>query len=75
MKDENRIILADELFEQIAEWKFPADKFLNDYFRRNRFVGSKDRRFLYDAIYAKIRSLGTAQNGCENIFQMILMRK
>ena len=58
MKDENRIVLAEELFAQIAEWKFPADKFLNDYFRRNRFVGSKDRRFLYDTVYARIRGLG-----------------
>lgn len=60
MKPENRDILAEELFAQIAEWKFPADKFLNDYFRKNRFVGSKDRRYLYDKIYSKIRSLGDA---------------
>lgn len=58
MQHENRITLAEELFAQIAEWKFPADKFLNDYFRTHRFVGSKDRRFLYDEIYAKIRGLG-----------------
>lgn len=58
MKPENRVILAEELFQEIAQWTFPADKFLNDYFRRNRFVGSKDRRFLYDEIYAKIRGLG-----------------
>jgi len=51
--------LADELFAEIAQWKFPADKFLNDYFRTHRFVGSKDRRYLYDAIYEKIRALGS----------------
>lgn len=59
MTPENRVILANELFEHIAQWTFPADKFLNDYFRKNRFVGAKDRRYLYDEIYAKIRGLGT----------------
>lgn len=58
MTPENRIILADQLFAEIAQWKFPADKYLNDYFRTHRFVGSKDRRYLYDAIYGKIRALG-----------------
>lgn len=58
MQHENRVKLAEELFSEISQWKFPADKFLNDYFRTHRFVGSKDRRFLYDEIYAKIRALG-----------------
>ncbi len=58
MKPENQLKLADELFAEISAWKFPADKFLNNYFRNNRFVGSKDRRFISDYVYSKIRSLG-----------------
>ena len=42
----------------------PADRILADWFRANRFAGSKDRRAIRELVYAAIRACGPApENG------------
>lgn len=50
--------IADGIFAEIAEWKKPADQILNNFFRQNRSLNSRNRRFIQAAVYDKIRSLG-----------------
>jgi 16S rRNA (cytosine967-C5)-methyltransferase len=56
--NERHIPLAEELFAKISMLEQPADKFLNNYFRSNHWLGSKERRFISEYIYTKIRGLG-----------------
>jgi 16S rRNA (cytosine967-C5)-methyltransferase len=48
--------LAAEIWDLIRNAADPADRWLGDYFRRNRKrIGSQDRRYLTEAIYACFR--------------------
>ncbi|GAA3795256.1 RsmB/NOP family class I SAM-dependent RNA methyltransferase [Qipengyuania pelagi] len=40
----------------------PADRILGDWFKQNRFAGSKDRRAIRELVYAAIRACGPVPN-------------
>ena len=58
MNNEKLTALAEELFAEISTWEFPTDKYLNIYYRRHHYIGSKERRFITEYIYGKIRAMG-----------------
>lgn len=43
----------------------PLDLFLRNYFKNHRAVGSKDRKFICDSLYAMIRWKGLIDHFCE----------
>lgn len=55
MKDASRVQAIIETLESIFEDKFPADNILDKYFKDRRYIGSKDRRFIADNVWAIIR--------------------
>ena len=52
------IDLLDTIIASARAKGAPADHILGDWFRQNRFAGSKDRRAIRELIYAAIRSCG-----------------
>ena len=44
-----------ELYELVRSAKLPADAVVNDFVRERKYLGSKDRRFLTDALYGIVR--------------------
>lgn len=59
---DNQARVCVEAFRQVAENVFfkgrPADRSLSYFFRNNRKIGSKDRRFIMDSIFAVFRWWG-----------------
>ena len=45
-----------DLITLIYEDKNPADNVINDYMRRRKYIGSKDRRFITDYVWDMIRN-------------------
>lgn len=62
MKPAARVQTAIELLDQIiaaaAGQGAPADRILAQWFKNNRFAGSKDRRAIRELVYAAIRACG-----------------
>ncbi|GMM94211.1 RsmB/NOP family class I SAM-dependent RNA methyltransferase [Qipengyuania sp. MTN3-11] len=52
------IELLDAIAEAARHQGAPADRILADWFRANRFAGSKDRRAIRELVYAAIRACG-----------------
>ena len=52
------IELLDAIIEAARGKGAPADRILADWFRSNRFAGSKDRRAIRELVYAAIRACG-----------------
>ena len=52
------IELLDSVIEAARGQGAPADRILADWFRANRFAGSKDRRAIRELVYAAIRACG-----------------
>lgn len=53
----NRIRLAAELWQDIRETPYPADRWLGGYFHQNRKkIGSQDRRFFSETLYGAFRN-------------------
>ncbi len=53
-----RVAAALELLDEIAGAKRPADVIVQEYFRRRRYAGSKDRRAVQAHVYRVLRRLG-----------------
>lgn len=52
----SQLTAAAEIWEQIKDTPYPADRFLGNYFHRFRKkFGSRDRRFISETIYALFR--------------------
>lgn len=52
----SQLTAAAEIWEQVKETPYPADRFLGNYFHRFRKkFGSRDRRFIAETIYALFR--------------------
>lgn len=58
MRDDAKINAAAELLTELFTFKQPADNVVNLYFRSRRYIGSKDRRFIADAVWAVLRRFG-----------------
>ena len=52
------IELLDRIIASAREKGPPADRILADWFKNNRFAGSKDRRAIRDLVYSAIRTCG-----------------
>ena len=52
------IELLDRIVEAARAKAAPADRILAEWFRNNRFAGSKDRRAIRELVYAAIRRAG-----------------
>ena len=52
------IELLDRIVEAARAKAAPADRILSEWFRSNRFAGSKDRRAIRELVYAAIRACG-----------------
>ncbi|WP_100261154.1 RsmB/NOP family class I SAM-dependent RNA methyltransferase [Qipengyuania seohaensis] len=52
------IELLDAIIASARSKGAPADRILADWFRNNRFAGSKDRRAIRESVYAAIRACG-----------------
>ena len=52
------IELLDAIIEAARDKGAPADRILADWFRANRFAGSKDRRAIRELVYAAVRACG-----------------
>ena len=58
------IELLDAIIAAALSKGAPADRILADWFRNNRFAGSKDRRAIREIVYAAIRACGPVpENG------------
>ena len=55
MRDDARIATLIKLVDMCINKNMPADKSLDTFFRKNRFIGSKDRRFLTDTLWEVLR--------------------
>ncbi len=45
-----------EILTEVFDDKMPADKIINDYVRKRKYIGSKDRRFIVDEVWRIIRN-------------------
>jgi len=45
-----------ELYSLIKDWSKPADKVISEYFKKRKYLGSKDRTFILRFIYGVIRN-------------------
>ena len=52
------IELLDAIIASARTKGAPADRILGDWFKQNRFAGSKDRRAIRELVYAAIRACG-----------------
>ena len=52
------IELLDAIIEAARSKGAPADRILSEWFRNNRFAGSKDRRAIRELVYSAIRACG-----------------
>ena len=57
------IELLDAIIEAARSQGAPADRILADWFRNNRFAGSKDRRAIREIVYGAIRVCGPVPAG------------
>ncbi len=55
MRSDARIATLIELVDKSINGYAPVDNILKGFFRDNRFIGSKDRRFLSDMLWAILR--------------------
>jgi len=55
---QSAIELLDAIIHAAKDKGAPADRILSDWFRGNRFAGSKDRRAIRELVYAAIRACG-----------------
>jgi 16S rRNA (cytosine967-C5)-methyltransferase len=55
---QSAIELLDSIIAAAREKGAPADRILAEWFRGNRFAGSKDRRAIRDLVFAAIRACG-----------------
>jgi len=44
------------VYSLIKEWNKPADKVISEYFKKRKYLGSKDRNFILKFIYGLIRN-------------------
>lgn len=45
-----------ELLDEIEETKFPADRVMSNYFKNNRYIGSKDKAAISENLYTILRN-------------------
>ncbi|MBC93418.1 MAG: rRNA cytosine-C5-methylase [Rhodospirillaceae bacterium] len=58
MNQAGRTSAAIELLETISNVREPADIVISEYFRRRRYAGSGDRRFIRNLVYNSLRHMG-----------------
>ena len=56
MRDQERIIKVHELLDTFDNSPKVASKIVNSYFRSNKFIGSKDRKFISKSFWNVLRN-------------------
>ena len=56
MRDQERIIKVHELLDIFDNSQKVASKIVNSYFRSNKFIGSKDRKFISKSFWNILRN-------------------
>lgn len=56
MKEASRIQAVIEVIDEVIKDNLPADVILDEYFKKRRYIGSKDRRFIADEVWKIIRN-------------------
>ena len=56
MRDQERIIKVKELLDAVDNSQKVASKIVNSYFRSNKFIGSKDRKFISKSFWNILRN-------------------
>ena len=56
-----------QLLEAYDQQELPLDLHLNNYFRKHKALGSKDRAFIAESTYSLIRWLGLIRNLIESL--------
>ena len=56
MRDQERIIKVQELLDTFDNSQRVASKIVNSYFRSNKFIGSKDRKFISKSFWNILRN-------------------
>jgi 16S rRNA (cytosine967-C5)-methyltransferase len=56
MKDASRIQAIIEILDEVLTDTLPSDVILDNYFKKRRYIGSKDRRFISDEVWKIIRN-------------------
>ena len=56
MRDQERIIKVQELLDTFDNSQKVASKIVNSYFRSNKFIGSKDRKFISKSFWNILRN-------------------
>ena len=56
MRDQERIIKVQELLDRFDNSQKVASKIVNNYFRSNKFIGSKDRKFISKSFWNILRN-------------------
>ncbi len=74
MRNDARIATLIELVDKAVHNCTPADKMLQNFFRENRFIGSKDRRFLSDMLWKVLRNRYALEHkaGSSNARKMVI---
>lgn len=67
MQDAARIAAVIDALEQIFKFEQPADNTLNLYFRTHHYIGSKDRRFVAETVWAVVRRYGRYSALCKKL--------
>lgn len=67
MQDAARIAAVIDALESIFKFDQPADNTLNLYFRTHRYIGSKDRRFVAETVWAVLRRFGRYSSLCKKL--------
>ena len=56
MKPAAQILASSELVDEIISRATPADRLMANYFRSRRFIGSKDKAAISEAVYSVLRN-------------------
>ena len=56
MRDQERIVKVQELLDVFDNSQKVASKIVNSYFRSNKFIGSKDRKFISNSFWNILRN-------------------
>lgn len=76
MKKGARFQAVIDVIDEFIKTKKPVDNILNHYVRSKKYIGSHDRREIYDLVYDFFRSYGVILNLIENIgFEKINSRQ
>ena len=55
MRPPAQVQASIELLDEISQTRYPADRLMAQYFRNNRYIGSKDKAAISEYVYGVLR--------------------